>query len=213
MAKHIGKTKKRQSVLSRNSSYRSTCAGRGHTHGHWEAHHITCNHAIEGRQIGGTREHKSYVNACLWITPWNLNDAKNLIGLPKNKQFRKSDGKDPAGGYCSHQVDHNTKGGYTDECKKWLKDNVWDTVKAKKRGHDLVLKSLKSQLDNCTTTFKRKLSGRALRKGGTVTCWKNRHKASYEDKWYQPFSMGKHANKRSPGADNSRMKGVFAQIS
>jgi hypothetical protein len=212
MAKHIGKTSKRQSVLERNSSYRSNC-GKGHMSGHWEAHHIACNHAVEGREIGGTAEYRSYVEACLWNTPWDLNDAKNLVGLPKNKEFRKLKPGDAVPPYCSHQVDHNTKGGYTDECKAWLKKNVWDSVKVKKKKHDFVLKSLKSQLDNCTTNFKRKLDSRAKRERGTAICWRNRQKASYKNKWYKPFSMGKKPTKRSPGADNSRMKGIFAQIS
>ena len=204
---HLEKPPKRLSVLWRDSKYRANCTA-GFCKGFWEAHHITCNHAVEGRVI---EKNKEYVEDCLWITDWNLNDSDNLIGLPTNKQYRVSDGKIPVN-TCSHQVDHNTAGGYTDECKKWLKDNVWDTLNNKRKAHETNAKAIKEQLEECTAVFKEKLETRGQRKQGTVICWHNRFRDEYESTWYYPFSMGKKPRTRRPGVSFANLKRIFALI-
>jgi hypothetical protein len=208
MSKHFQKTQERKSILWRNSSYRSNCSA-GFCSGKWQAHHIACNHAVEGREID--KEYVDYVEDCLWITDWDLNASPNMIGLPVNRQYRKSDGQEPRN-YCSHQVDHNTAGGYTDECKKWLKKNLWDTLKDKRKKHEVTAKTIKATLEKCTSTFKAKLTSRGSRKGGTKKCWESRFKPSYENKWYFPFSMGKKPTKRHPGVNPNRMTYIFSQI-
>ena len=205
--KHFKKPKKRFSVLWRDSTYRDNCSD-GFTSGFWEAHHIACNHAVEGREI---EKNEDYVEDCLWITEWNLNDPGNLIGLPKNRQYRKTDGKTPVN-MCSHQVDHNTSDGYTNECKQWLKENVWDTLNDKRKNHEINAKSIKASLEKCTSTFKRKLTTRGKRKGGTLICWQNRFEEEYEDSWYYPFSMAKIPRARHPGVSMKKLTHIFSQI-
>jgi hypothetical protein len=208
MPTHFQKTNDRKSVLERNSTYRANCSD-GFVSGLWQAHHITCHHALGGREIAD--KYLEYVNDCLWITDWDLNDSANLVGLPLNMQYRMSDGTDPVD-KCSHQVDHNTQGGYTDECKQWLKTNVWDTLTNVRKKHEVTAKDLKAALNQCTGVFKGKLTKRGSRKGGTVTCWNNRHKPSYAEKWYYPFSMGDTPSHRHPGPDTDlwkKMAGIF----
>jgi hypothetical protein len=200
--KHFKKTNERKSVLTRNTGYRKNCSS-GFVTGLWQAHHVACHHAVDGREIED--EYLEYVENCLWITEWDLNASDNLVGLPVNIQYRMSNGEVPVN-YCSHQVDHNTSGGYTDECKQWLKDNLWDTLKDKKKKHEVTAKSIASTLKKCTSTFKTKLTKRGKRNGGTKTCWKNRFKDSYENKWYHPFSMAAVPNKRHPGVDTDKWK-------
>lgn len=205
--RHFSKPPKRSSVLWRNSTYRSKCTD-GFTDGYWEAHHVACNHAVEGRVI---EKNKDYVEDCLWITEWDLNNPDNLIGLPKNKQYRTSDGKVPSN-KCSHQVDHNTSDGYTNECKQWLKDNVWDTLNDKRKKHENNAKNIKQQFEDCTDHFKALLDFRGIRKGGTLNCWDNRFNPDYKEKWYYPFSMGNDPRKRHPGVSSNLLTNIFKQI-
>lgn len=211
MADHVQKTPERLSRLTRSSDYRTKCAS-GFRVGdgkHWEAHHITCNHAVEGREIAPAD--REYVEACLWITDWDLNNPGNLVGMPRNRQYRETDGKVPPFG-PSHQVDHNTSDGYTEECKDWLSKNVWSTLKAKQKDHEVEAKAIKAQLENCTTIFKAKLVARGAREGGTLSCWANRFDPAYAARWYQPFSMGKTPRPRSPGISAADLTHVFSQI-
>ena len=108
----------------------------------WQAHHILCNHSVAQTNIDAAFTSAgidlTYGNDVVWITPWDLNDGHNMIGLPTNWQHRLNAGKDPLN-LPSHQVDHNTKDGYTDECTKWLKKNVWNKVKEWGKSHDPTL--------------------------------------------------------------------------
>ena len=208
---HFQKPDKRLSQLVRNSTYRDACSD-GFTAGEWEAHHIACHHAVDGREIEDN--YLEYVEDCLWITDWNLNSSANLIGLPKNRQYRNSNGTNPVN-YCSHQVDHNTKAGYTNECKSWLQLNLWNTLKDKKKKHEVTAKDIKSTLEKCTNTYKKKLSSRGSRKGGTLLGWQNRFDPAYELTWYYPFSMGMFPSKRHPGVNTSiadKMTNLFKKL-
>jgi hypothetical protein len=194
-------------VLWRSSNYRKACSS-GFQGTYWEAHHIACNHAVEGRVI---KVNRAYVEDCLWITDWDLNDPDNLIGLPEYAQYKFSSGASPQN-YCAHDVDHNTSDGYTEECKTWLKDNVWDTLNDKKKKHDVNAEAIRQQLVKCTSLFKGKLERRGIRKGGTLVCYRNRFEPGWEDKWYYPFSMADLPRKRHPGTKRDLDK-LFQQIS
>ena len=214
MGSHFKRPKERKSVLWRSSSYRTACSGGSMTS--WEAHHVACNHAIEGR--GETmnqmsKQDKQFIEDCLWITDWDLNNKGNLVGLPTNKQYRLTNGKSPSN-QCSHQVDHNTSDGYTNECKQWLFNNVWDTLREQREEHEVDPKDIKSLLEKCTTAFKGHLDTRGARKGGTQECWKNRFEDDYESKWYFPFSMAKNSavRNRSPGVSSKKLDGIFRMI-
>lgn len=212
---HAAPTAKRLSVLTRNSVYRQTCTAwfsPGHTSDYasvWQAHHVACDHALGGRELKD--EDREYIEQCLWITDWKLNDADNLVGMPLNKQYRDSDGKLPVN-LPSHQVDHNTTRGYTDECKDWLKTNLWDTLKAGQDPHTVDPKDVAATLKLCTATFKAKLVGRGSRSGGTIAAWTTRFDAANKDTWYHPFSMGADPEHRSPGVAAGALTGLFKLI-
>jgi hypothetical protein len=207
---HIEPTPERKSVLWRSSDYQQRCSS-GFIAGAWEAHHIVCNHAVESRDI--QPDIKGYAEAVLWITDWDLNNSGNMIGLPKNCQYRASDGKVPQN-LCSHQVDHNTSDGYTYECTTWLDKNVWSTLKDTRIKHEIQAQQVKGLLESGTALFKGKLSARGARMGGTQHCWDRRFKshAQHVPKWYHPFSMGANPRKRSPGMSWTSLIGIFKQI-
>lgn len=218
----IAKPEERLSVLQRDRNYRDA-TGSGFTSGLWEAHHILCNHAVEGRDTSVAAD-PQYVEDCLWITDWNLNDAHNMIGLPKNRQYRASLGKVPQN-LPSHQVDHNTSDGYTNECKRYLEANVWTSLDNNRTDHEMNAESLQSQLRAGSDHFRRVLTRRGERNGGTQDCWEHRfphapstasaaERASYQQKkkWYAPFSMGAKPRKRHPGVNWGDLKHIFRQL-
>jgi len=231
--KHILKTEKCQSVLQRDSSYRDNTPMRPWMKTEevqWQAHHILCNHSVTWGNIADAipKEDLLFARACIWITPWDLNDSHNMMGLPTNWQYRDSDGKDPVN-LPSHQVDHNTDDGYTDECTDWLKTNVWDKVKDKGKDHKANAANMRELLRAGSEHFRIKLGERGVRPDGkgTAYCWAHRcpgpppgatpqEKKNYkqEPKWYFPFSMAKDkdVNERSPGVNWKSTEDALAEI-
>ncbi len=217
MASHIQKTNKRKSKLGKDSKYRAN-TNTGFTTGSWQAHHILCYKSVNDRNI---EDNKEYVEDCLWITDWDLNDAHNMIGLPLNSQYRATDGKVPVN-LPSHQVDHNTNDGYRDEVTQWLEDNVWNALNDKKKAHEINAKDIADQLKAGSDHFRTQLTTRGARKKGTIHCWGHRFPTppagvsatgyKQEKKWYYPFSMAKEPNERSPGIDYSRLVNIFKRI-
>ncbi|HSP78555.1 MAG TPA: hypothetical protein VLQ93_08510, partial [Myxococcaceae bacterium] len=111
LAKHIQKTRKQESTLVPVRSYPKNCTSGFKREGYWQAHHILCLVSIGKRKDDyppTPPELADYLEACLWVTPWDINAGDNLIGLPTNKQYTDSDGKDPEN-LPSHFVDHNTR--------------------------------------------------------------------------------------------------------
>lgn len=199
--KHLELPPKKKSVLTRSSDYRDHCKdGFVEVAGFWEAHHILCNHSLAARE-NIKAEHMAYVEKCLDITDWNLNDSRNLIGLPKNRQYRESNGTLPKN-LCSHQVDHNTSDGYTTECTEWLETNVWKTLTDQQVKHDLRAEDLKGLLEDGTDHFKFLLAERGAREDGTRHCWERRFVTNPEHKphWYYPFSMSSKPRPRHAGS-------------
>ena len=198
---HFQKNAKRQSTLTRRSSrtYRKRCkaGGKGFMSGggkKWQAHHILCDHAMGGRVLPSGSE--EFIENCLWVMPWDINDPPNMYGMPLKRQYAASGGKVPLN-IPAHDVDHNTRDGYTDECKKWLKDHVWDVIDSKKRNpHKVEVKALKRLVEQCTATFLARLKARGLRALGTYACWKMQNK--WRNHWYKPFSMAATPTKRQP---------------
>jgi hypothetical protein len=212
---HFQKEHDRKSVLWRTSNYRSICMGRGFTAGSWEAHHILCNHAVADRSKGIAPADLEYVEDCLWITEWNLNKPDNLTGLPTNKQYRASLGSIPVN-MPSHQVDHNTSDGYTMECKDWLKDNVWKTLKDKREPHEVTAKVIEGLLNDGVTHFTALLVERGTRPDGKGTkyCWDRRfpNHPEHVPSWYYPFSMGADPRPRHPGIDFEKLTNIFRRL-
>ncbi len=207
--------------MTRSYDYRQKTIDSGNgftsdTRGTWQAHHILCNHGIAARKHLDDAERVRFLEACLKAGDWDLNNKDNLIGLPTNKQFRRIGfNSDKLDKLCSHQVDHNTKKGYTKEVVDWLKEEVWDTLEIKKNEHGFEPKDIKDQLEDCTADFTQKLKDRGEREGGTKECWGKRFKGSsdFKKKWYHPFSMAQRPNPRNPGeVVNGRMVRIFKKL-
>jgi hypothetical protein len=222
---HFEKPEKRSSILEPDSKYRQTCrsANSGFNSSaerRSEVHHILCNHSVAKRQAdykddGGVT--MKYVENCLWITEWDLNNKDNLIGLPRNRQLRECYGKEPEKNWNpvdlpSHQVDHNTADGYTNEVRKWLKANLWDTLNATQKQHKVDAETIKKQLEDGSTHFKKMLISRGSREMGTKICWKLQHDKGYERRWYHPFSMGKKPSHRQSATSKTDMTGIFKKL-
>jgi hypothetical protein len=212
--KHIKKeVKKRKSILHKTSNYAKNCSTGFQKKNYSEVHHIVCLQSVAARDEQYEPGLKDYIEACLWVTPWDINNSDNLVGMPLNRQYRKSDGQVPVD-QPSHQVDHNTRGGYREEVSKYLENNVWNTLTAKKKVHDVDIKKLREELDNASTTFRNRLKDRGEREGknGTQICWQNRFNPNYETKWYRPFSMALRPNPRSPGISLKKMTSIFKKL-
>ncbi|WP_082207103.1 AHH domain-containing protein [Corallococcus macrosporus] len=214
LAKHIAKTRKREVVTERVNGFQTNCTTGFKRTGYWEAHHIVCVSSVGKRKVDYPKsppELADYLEACLWVTPWDINAAHNLIGLPLNRQYRDSNGESPED-LPSHQVDHNTRGGYTEEVSKYLMENVWCSLTEKKEVHDVDIATLKAELESASSMFRERLESRGARNGGTKFCWKNRHEEGFARKWYYPFSMGKKPSHRSPGVSYSLLDSIFKKI-
>lgn len=167
-----------------------------------QVHHILCEHAILDIDPDGDSDGKklAYIDECLCIADYNINDGYNLIGLPLKPAYIKSRGKTPENLPC-HEVDHNGGPGfYTDECKEWLHSNVWNTLIDRRKFHTTGPEDIVKALKQCTGVFKGKLTKRGKRgpgPGGTQYSWENRF--DYPNEWFRPFSMADDPHWRSPG--------------
>jgi hypothetical protein len=230
---HILDTEECKSCFVRNSTYRDQTkveAWMKDEEVSWQAHHILCNHSVSESNMAAAipKEDLLFAKAVLWITDWDLNNSHNMVGLPTNWQYRDSDGQTPVN-LPSHQVDHNTTDGYTDECTDWLKTNVWDKIKDKGKDHQANAENMKTLLKSGTDHFLGQLQKRGIRpnRKGTAYCWSHRckkappdataaEKKNYkqEPKWYSPFSMARdrHVNERSPGVDWKSTQSALAEV-
>ncbi|MCY1018042.1 AHH domain-containing protein [Pyxidicoccus sp. MSG2] len=214
LEEHIVQTREREIVTERVKGYANNCASGFKREGFWQAHHIVCVSSVGKRKADYPKEPPElpdYLEACLWVTPWNINNPQNLIGLPTNRQYVDSKGQEPEN-LPSHQVDHNTRDGFTDEVSQYLAENVWRSLTAKKEVHDVDIARLKKELEDASDTFRQMLTDRGERKGGTRLCWGKRYEEDYKSKWYYPFSMGKNPSRRSPGVSLQQLAGIFKKI-
>jgi len=218
--KHLDRGAKQESCLTRGEQYGKPGnfrVGFKKGKGYHEVHHVLCDHAVSKRAEhyeGLSPTTIDYLEACLWITPWSINNKGNLIGLPLNRQYREARGRSPKN-LPSHQVDHNTIEGYTDEVSLYLRKNVWNQLRAKKKAHAVDVQKIKQLLEDGTTHFDGLLEKRGGRgvgirgESGTQAGWRNRFDVRCEYKWYEPFSMAAVPNVRYPGKDPSDLDNVF----
>lgn len=218
MSDCIVETTEKKSVLHRSYNYRQKThnSGNGYFKRKWQAHHILCHHALAEKHRKDFDNNEKYIEKCLRITEWDLNNNDNLIGLPVNKAFKDSASDNMVNfpELCSHQVDHNTNGGYTEECISYLQENVWKTLHKQRIPHEVNAKSIAEELKMATQHFATQLKIRAERNGGTIVCWNKRHNPDMEFKWYFPFSMAEdlQVNKRNHGSSDGRLTGIFNKI-
>lgn len=216
---HFDRSRKRESSLTRKGRVHIDNTSVGYMDGAWQAHHILCVDAIGSRTFDNA-DIEDHAEACLWTTPWDINDGHNMVGMPVRVDFRDKNGK-MGMNICCHANDHNTKGGYTEECTEYLKSKVWDKIKKKKNEEDHITNptSLKAALKAASTYFRTQLTTRAKRKEGTLVAWAKRHDPTWAwvDEWYVPFSMAQTSEvvPRLPGAKSNvadKMVGLFQRI-
>ena len=187
-----------------------------------EVHHIVCEISVASRfddfdDNGLDPATQQYIEDCLWITPWDINNVDNLVGMPRNRRFRVDWPRLPKSGWSplewpSHQVDHLTTDGYTEELQKWLYKNVWSTVRDKRKKHEASAEKIQKALNSGSSEYHQTLMDRGQRAPGKIEGWENRHDPAYKKTWYRPFSMGKKPSYRDPGARGMVATGLFKKL-
>jgi hypothetical protein len=212
-------------VLWEQDSHRDVSRGNGKgfiggTPGvHWQSHHIVCVSSM-GSRIAKDAATKLKLEKSLYITDWNINKAPNMIGLPQRCQYRLSYGGAEDGitnwrvvtpkNKPSHNNDHNTTDGYTDEVSKYLQENIWDKFDASKGDHKADATWLKGQLEDASKHFEELLIERGKRDPGTVKAWKDRF--NLQPGWEDPFSMADVPTQRSPGKSIGDLTNIFQRL-
>jgi hypothetical protein len=212
---HMKKPKKRLSKLEKSSNYAKACAAgmakpATNSKKLWQAHHILSITCMAKRKADypDDKDTKKYIEDCLYCANWDINAEPNLLGMPLNLHHRRTEGIVPI---PSHQVDHNTAGGYTKDVSKWLQKNVWSTLQAKKQIHKVDVKKIEDQLKGCSTWFLGLLTvDHPSRDLGTFLSWK--HRFDRLDSWFEPFSMAITPNPRRPGKSPTNFKELFKKI-
>jgi hypothetical protein len=185
--KHAGLPVPCNSKLFKDSSDYSAGFPSGPTMWENEIHHIVCEHSILDITVKPASKLK-YVRDCLCATTWDINKKPNLIQLPLKQTYMASDGQTPSN-LCAHNCDHNITDGYTSEVKKWLHEQVWDTISEKQKVHQTDVTKIEDQLDKCMRRYAKQLTKRGIRCMGTKIAWENRFGDGWQTSWYQPFSM------------------------
>ncbi len=217
----------------------SRANGKGFSKGpaisNWQSHHIICIMSMADRELENKAQ-ETYIDECLFVTNWNINEEPNMIGLPVRCKYRReySDDDFSLNNVPAHDNDHNGTGAYLDEVKGHLMKNIWSKFNADKKVHELDPESLKSQLKEVSKHFQGVLLDRGTRNGGTVASWKCRldnntdkeaRKNSFggrrwamspnpnlatSNQWYFPFSMSRCPKPRSPGQSESDLTWLFS---
>jgi hypothetical protein len=158
-----------------------------------EIHHLMCEHALADDHM--PKGYKTYIKECLAITPWDIDNPGNLIGLPKKWAYvekvdrdatiksrttsfsaaqlakRNRSGEDAWDMLPCHQVDHNPD--YTDYTIEYVKGKIWDALQnAKDNGPCMKSnpKACKKLFDDGSDKFRTHLKDRGDDNGGTLHC-------------------------------------------
>jgi len=184
-----------------------------------QVHHLVCVATINERKSDYPKDPdtKRYVEACLQLSGWDINNAVNLLGMATNRQHSQAAGMDPLN-MPSHQVDHNNDEGYRlKDLRDWMKTQVWNTVSANKDPpHQHDVKKIKKALDDASKEMQRRLVARGQRGSkkykGTAANWKNRHEADCKPTWFKPFSMAEDPVPRKPPVAKTPLKNIFEKL-
>jgi hypothetical protein len=218
---HTTNLGERQSVLVERSVHRDNSRSKAPGTGFarpagedgWESHHIVCLSAMGKRKPASGQE--NYMEACLWMTKWNINDPPNMIGLPTRRWYMSEyhAGRFEPKNLPSHKNDHDL---YLEEVTTWLQNNVWSRLNPKEKNHRIGGEPLQRELETASRLHERLLLIRGKRNGGTEKSWlsrmdNNKDKAARHaagganNLWYQPFSMARVPRPRSPGISLRRL--------
>jgi len=175
----------------------------------YEAHHILCVSPVSETLLGQPETSKIY--GAVGQTDWCINNKKNMLGMPLwghtvkyYCQVTSAGGSLLAGAALGpppwahlpqHDIDHNSKEGYTWEVEKQM-ERI--SAKVEKASHALSGASLAAALDSWSAKFEAELKRRATRKGGTYNAWKLAQAPTSDPQWSQPFSMASDGKVSSP---------------
>lgn len=209
---------------SGHSDYRAACPGfklppnaKGQSLS--EAHHLVCVKTISERRVTDYPQDtptNNYVDACLMLSGWDINDSVNLLGMPTNLQCSLGAGMNPAN-IPSHQVDHNNTDGYRKmDLRIYMKANVWNTVTANVNPpHNEDVQKLKTALEDASKEMDRRLKAHGFRGGaykGTALNWAHRLELACRPTWYMPFSMAIDPEPREPPASKVPLESIFKKL-
>jgi A nuclease family of the HNH/ENDO VII superfamily with conserved AHH len=162
----------------------------------YEAHHILCVSPVTKELVGNKT-----IKAAIEETEWCINNGENMIAMPlwghtvqhyckitKSKLFLPKDVPPPPfENLPQHNIDHNSKEGYTYEITKECQRLVKDIIDSE---HQLKGESLKGVLDGLSSDWRIELKSRGTdRKGGTHNAWKLAWDDPPDPDWFHPFSM------------------------
>lgn len=202
---HIEMTKEQQSVLESSSNYRNVCS-RGWRWGIKEIHHVVPCNAVAMRHYDYLAAKKKYIENCLWVANWDINNNGNLYGLPLKEQYRSTGADRPSNLPC-HNVDHPK---FSTEVRDWLKINVWDALNSNQKIHKIDVQNIVSTLKRGSKVHLAFLRGYGKRSGGTRYSWSMRNDPTHIMVWFEPFSMSATpAPRNPPGATNKHFKKYF----
>jgi hypothetical protein len=95
-------------------------------------------------------------------------------------------GAPPFANIPQHDIDHNSKRGYTKEIEDDMKRIACDIQDS---DHKLKGESLVTELNNASNAFGNELTQRGIRKDGTHNAWRLALKENPDPQWVHPFSM------------------------
>lgn len=203
---HIEKTEEQQSVLMRSSNFQANCSRGWRTGVNSQIHHVVPCNTVAMRHYDYPPGKTGYIEDCLWVAPWDINDGANLYGLPLKGQYRHSGGKAPSNLPC-HNVDHPK---YSGEVRDWLRDNVWNALNYKKKIHKVDVEKIVDTLKRGSKVHLRFLREYGRRSRGTRHSWAKRHDSNHIDVWFEPFSMSADPTPRNPpGARTKKFDRFF----
>jgi hypothetical protein len=164
----------------------------------YEAHHIVCVAPATEHLLGNPE-----VESIIQQTEWCINNEKNMMAMPlwghTIKYYCRVTAlggslvgssvlpPPPFANIPQHDIDHNSKEGYTWEVEQRVRSIALEVQEAE---HELQGQALQNALNSASDTFRAELKRRgSTRKGGTHNGWKLAQKPTCDPHWYEPFSM------------------------
>jgi hypothetical protein len=162
----------------------------------YEAHHILCVSPVTKELTGNTK-----IKKAIEETDWCINNGGNMIAMPlwghtvkwyckitRSRKFLPQDvPAPPFENLPQHNIDHNSKEGYTQEITDACRQLVKDVQEA---GHDFQAEGLQGALDGLAKDWRAEIERRgSARQGGTHKAWKSAQGDPPDPDWFQPFSM------------------------
>jgi hypothetical protein len=170
-------------------------------------HHILAVSSLQDGNIVPA-DNLPFFHDCMAITPWDINDGPNLIGLPLKPVYESADRNPTAaaisltpgmadlsgamGGFGAvpdlpcHQNEHDD---YNKEQTIDLTNNIWQPLDEARKECSVDKRSILDELKSGIAAWRQFLTNRGKEHGGAANCWRNRNEPGYDAFWYIPFSM------------------------